>query len=294
MDVLGGRLERQVADPRGVVNAGKSAAEGPGARPQLHAPPARGGWAAAAAVEQPDAASRLGVGGYRWVCAQGSCEVRHVVVQVPAVVPEPGADPLVRWAAGHTLPLARRWLVMDIESTGLSRRTSLPVVVGVLYAEAPDRLHIEQAWLRSPDEEPALLAWWLSTLGRFEELVTYNGRNFDLRLLRSRLKVHGMPSAAMDALGERTGKPGAPHLDLLLWLRAQRSHGLPRLRLTDVEEGLLGLVREGDPGGAAVATLLQASLAAERCPPNEVFLHNQLDLIAVHRACSHLALPARS
>jgi hypothetical protein len=77
-------------------------------------------------------------------------------------------------------------LFFDTETTGLGLGAgNVPFMVGFGYYRS-DALIVEQCFLRSPADEPAMLAYFARVLGRFTHVVSYNGRAFDWPVLRNR------------------------------------------------------------------------------------------------------------
>ncbi len=90
-------------------------------------------------------------------------------------------------------PPARQLLYLDIETTGLAGGTgTYPFLVGVGFFEGGSFV-VQQHFLRDLHEEPALLSKLHALLPRFQGLVTYNGRTFDLSLLETRFILARRP-----------------------------------------------------------------------------------------------------
>lgn len=173
--------------------------------------------------------------------------------------------------AGAEGPPADRLLYLDIETTGLAGGTgTYPFLVGVGFFEG-GRFVVQQYFLRDLDEEPALLSSVHALLPRFEGLVTYNGRTFDLSLLETRFVLARRPW------------PGTPwHLDLLPAARRLWGSRLPDCRLVTVEAHALGIRRENDLPGSLVPSLYFDYLR-HRHPGAlpRLFAHNLLDLLSL-------------
>ena len=76
-------------------------------------------------------------------------------------------------------------LFLDFEATGLSRVMSQVISAGLAYMEGSD-LQIEVAFARNPWEERALLHYVNQRIHKFKFLATYNGKSYDIPLLRNR------------------------------------------------------------------------------------------------------------
>jgi len=105
-------------------------------------------------------------------------------------------------ADGADLVRAR---IVDTETTGLAGGTgTLAFLIGVGFWEG-GVLRVEQLLLRAPGDEAELLARLDRLLAGAGVLVTFNGRSFDVPLLRTRYLMNRMSAAALER----------PHLDLL-------------------------------------------------------------------------------
>ena len=97
-----------------------------------------------------------------------------------------------------------RALYLDTETTGLSGGTgTVAFLVGLAFF-TPHGLVVEQLLVRRLGEEAPMLARVRARLEECAVVVTFNGKPFDLPLLRTRLVMNRMPAA-----------PDRPHLDLL-------------------------------------------------------------------------------
>lgn len=79
------------------------------------------------------------------------------------------------------------------------------------------RLILRQYFLRHPGEERAMLAHFTAEASRFDSLVTFNGRSFDLPLIQTRRILAGLveqiePQRHLDLLycSRRLWKKGCP------------------------------------------------------------------------------------
>ncbi|MGN0996028.1 MAG: ribonuclease H-like domain-containing protein [Candidatus Ventricola sp.] len=136
----------------------------------------------------------------------------------------------------------RRVLFLDTETTGLSGgagTVAFEIGVGFLTGRS---LVIRQYVMRDYGEEAAMLAEIAALLRRFDTLVTFNGKSFDLPLLESRLIMARI----------RLPVTQMPHLDLLHAARRVYKLRLGRCNLASLEEAVLGVRREDDLPGAQV------------------------------------------
>ena len=109
-------------------------------------------------------------------------------------------------ALGFQTESARDCLFLDTETTGLSRGAgTVAFLVGLGYLDGNEFI-VEQYLMRDYPDEIDLLNAVCSAAQRFRAIVTFNGANFDLLLLNSRLTMHRM----------RGEMPVLENVDLLL------------------------------------------------------------------------------
>jgi hypothetical protein len=175
-----------------------------------------------------------------------------------------------------------RALFLDTETTGLSGGTgTMAFLVGLASFEGR-RLRVEQLFLDEPCHEPALLARLAQRLESASALVTYNGKAFDLPLLRARYVMARM-----------TPPREPPHLDLVHVARRIYGARVAECRLTTLERDVLGFVREGDvPSGEIPARYAGYLRTGEPGPLLAVIEHNLWDVIAMAALMGELAARA--
>ncbi len=135
-------------------------------------------------------------------------------------------------------------LYLDTETTGLGTGTgNLPFLVGLCWYEpAAGHFVLEQLYLRDPDDEVALLERVRERIAMCELIVSYNGKSFDMPVLRNRLVMNRRPPL-----------PARPQLDLLHLVRRVHARRSWPKSLTVVEQEVLGYGRGPDVAGAEVA-----------------------------------------
>ena len=165
-----------------------------------------------------------------------------------------------------------RTLFLDTETTGLAGGPgTCPFLVGVGFVE-DGQFIVRQLFMRDYHEEAAMLAGLAGLLRRYESLVTYNGKTFDIPLLESRF-VLARQSFAFEDL---------PHFDMLHPARSLWKARFESCRLSELEYLLLGLEREGDVPGHLIPDLyfgFLRSADARRIAP--IFTHNRYDILSL-------------
>ncbi|MFC5467624.1 ribonuclease H-like domain-containing protein [Cohnella suwonensis] len=174
-----------------------------------------------------------------------------------------------------------RLLFLDTETTGLGVGAgNVPFMIGFGYCE-DDAFVVEQALIRHPGEEKAMLAYLLDKMGGRSHLVTYNGRTFDWPVLVNRFILNGW---------RKNGAEPA-HLDFLHPSRALWRNTLASCRLATVEVERLGFVREDDvPGSLAPALYFRYLSDGDPEHLRGVFLHNEKDILTLASLCVHFGV----
>jgi uncharacterized protein YprB with RNaseH-like and TPR domain len=166
-----------------------------------------------------------------------------------------------------------RLLYLDTETTGLSAGAgTVPFLIGLAWFE-PDSssLVMEQILLRQLGEEAPMLARLAERVARASAFVTYNGKSFDLPLLRSRLVLNRLP--ALQAI---------PHIDLVHIARRLHRHRVRELNLGNVEAEVLGFVRTADISGGEVCSRYSHFLrTGDASALLAVIDHNEWDVVAM-------------
>ncbi len=175
-----------------------------------------------------------------------------------------------------------RTLFLDTETTGLSGGTgTMAFLVGLGFFER-DRFRTVQVFLRDPGDEPAMIDFLADLLPRFEALITFNGRGFDVPILENRfiLARQPFPLAAV------------PHLDLL-----PPSRRLWRFRLTScalgaLEREVLGVERDQAdiPSGVIPRIYLDYLRTGDAREIPRILYHNRIDVLSMVTLAARLGL----
>ena len=168
----------------------------------------------------------------------------------------------------------RRAAFIDTETTGLAGGTgTFAFLVGVGTFDADDHFVVHQYFLRSPDEEPAMLLHIAETLDQCDAIVSFNGRGFDLPLLTTRFTLIRLFPRILTA----------PHLDLLTPSRRLWRGRLESCSLSSLEDNVLEVRRDqADISGAFIPDMyfdyLRTGDASEM---PRVLYHNVFDILSM-------------
>ncbi len=165
-----------------------------------------------------------------------------------------------------------RILYLDTETTGLAGGTgtvAFLVGVGRLTMEG---FRIQQFVMRDYPEERFVLEKVREALEDCDVICTFNGRTFDVPLLRDRFLMNRMPPSCFDK----------PHIDLLHIARRVWKMRLKRCNLSHLEEAVLGKPRMGDlPGSEAPKRYFSFLKTGQFCLLDEVITHNAQDIASL-------------
>jgi uncharacterized protein YprB with RNaseH-like and TPR domain len=166
-----------------------------------------------------------------------------------------------------------RALYIDTETTGLSGGAgTVAFLVGIARFGGPlEGLVVEQLLVRQLGEEAPMLALLRQRIEEADFLVSFNGKAFDLPLLRTRFVLARIPPP--------TAKP---HLDLLhVARRLHKPRGID-CRLVSLEERILGFVRHDDcPSGEVSGRYLHFLRTGDARALLGVVEHNAWDVVTM-------------
>ena len=172
-----------------------------------------------------------------------------------------------------------RSLFLDIETTGLSGGTGTWIFLIGLGWVAQDEFILRQYFLRHPREEKAMLAHFTGLMEKYTDVVTFNGRVFDLPLIATRQILTGL----IPTKPER-------HLDLLPCSRRLWKERLGSCSLRFLEENLLGFQRHDDiPGWEIPSVYFNYLRRGETARLRSVFHHNVLDILSMAALLTRVA-----
>lgn len=181
---------------------------------------------------------------------------------------------------------------IDTETTGLGGGAGVyAFMVGIGTYEGGDsgnddsasnpHFAVRQLFMRNPGEEPALLSYLAQLLANKSMTVTFNGRGFDLPLLRARYFFNRglVADGDMPALLEMD----SAHLDLLMPARRLWKRRLQSCRLINLETQILGLQRSGEdvPGHLIPQLYVDYVNSNDARAMQGVFYHNHEDVLSM-------------
>lgn len=166
----------------------------------------------------------------------------------------------------------RRAVFLDTETTGLAGGAGTAAfLIGVGFVDG-ERFRVRQYFMRDYHEEGALLRALAAELERFDLLVTFNGKMFDVPLLDARFRLNR----------DRFPLSGAAHFDLLHPARRLWKARLESCRLQSLEANLLGLRRHGDiPGDEIPHVYFDWVRRRDARLLARVFEHNRQDIVSL-------------
>ena len=171
--------------------------------------------------------------------------------------------------------------VFDIETLGL-RPDLCPVILpGVMAVEKDGSCLLTQYFAETPGDEKELLAALNEYLNRFDYIITYNGRHFDMPFIKKRASLLGLSDFAADPY----------NLDLYLIINGHSPfrRTIKNLRQSSVEE-YMGLApdRLDKISGKESVDLYYKYLscndsALKLSLMEKILLHNHDDLMQLYR-----------
>jgi uncharacterized protein len=164
---------------------------------------------------------------------------------------------------------SERFVCFDTETTGLAGGVGTKAfMIGTAQWQAGS-LVTRQLYLTAMRGEAAMLSAFAAALPRDAILVSYNGRSYDVPLLKGRYRIHRQ-AHPFDALS---------HVDLLHPTRRAYRGIWENCRLATIERNVLGVVRDDDlPGSEAPGAWLAYLRGTESKSLGRVLDHNRIDM----------------
>lgn len=172
-------------------------------------------------------------------------------------------------------------LFFDTETTGLGSGAGHMIFLLGTGKIVQDQFEVTQYFLPGPGHEAAFYYYFLSDNKDLSNLVTFNGKAFDWPRVKTRVQF----------VRDRVPKlPEYGHFDLLHASRRMWKDQLESVRLSIIEEELLGLKRELDvPGHMAPFLYFQFLKSPKASLVKGVFEHNAEDIKGLVTLYIHLS-----
>ncbi len=171
-----------------------------------------------------------------------------------------------------------RILYLDTETTGLMGAGTVAFEVGLGWQKG-DKFHVRQLVMRDYPEEKFLLEEIVRIAGQFDVVCSFNGKTFDLPLLKNRFIMNRIRTDCLDK----------PHIDLLHIARRVWKLRLRHCNLTNLEEALLGIPRVDDLPGAQVPERFFSYLkTGDFTLLDDVLEHNEQDIVSLQNLLCHM------
>lgn len=179
------------------------------------------------------------------------------------------------------LPEEEDLLFFDIETTGLSAKTSALYLIGTI-TRRKNIWRLTQWMAQSPEEECALLEAFQDFAAPYSRLIHFNGTTFDLPYLRRKYAHYGLDFT----LDEKNS------LDLLQRIRpVKKILCLERLNQTSLET-FLGIPRKDTMDGGRLIPVYHQYVHNHSPELGRLlFLHNHDDLVGMAKLLPMLSYP---
>ena len=160
-------------------------------------------------------------------------------------------------------------LFIDIETLGLYTQ---PIILTGIARIKNNEIIIDQFLTLNLDEEPAMLFATISYINEDNIILSYNGKNFDIPYLDSRLIYYGILNESISNI----------HLDLFHFCKRLFKNRFPNLKLSTLEQFLLGLKRNIEVPSFLVPEFYYEYLKINNPGPLiPIIQHNKQDLITL-------------
>ena len=175
----------------------------------------------------------------------------------------------------------RRAVYLDTETTGLELSTAtIPFLIGVGMIEG-DHLVLRQIFIDRLEKEASVLRYLSDLLEGYDQLVTFNGKTYDIPLIKTRYIFNRLD----------TDMDGWLHFDLLHAARKLFKRRIGDCSLVSCERQVLGFMREGDIPGDEIPQIYVSFLQDSRSDlMPTVFHHNVQDIVAMVALLGSIAL----
>jgi hypothetical protein len=167
----------------------------------------------------------------------------------------------------------KKMIFLDTETTGLSGGTgTLAFLVGIARFD-DEGLKLTQFLVEDPSEEAAMLLEFANQTSDIEAVITFNGKSFDMPLLKSRYVINRLPIPFSEW----------GHLDLLHLSRRIWRQRLASRSLKDLEIEILNIPRSDDevPGWMIPEIYFNYLRTGDASQIANVVYHNAMDIVSL-------------
>lgn len=166
----------------------------------------------------------------------------------------------------------RRAVFLDTETTGLSGGAgTVAFLVGTGYVEG-DRFIVRQYLMSDYSAEAEMLQALKTDMSRFETVIHFNGRRFDMPLIAERCVMKRIENFTRDLW----------QLDLLYPARSVWKLRIGSCRLTHIESAILGMAKRDDiPGSEIPAKYFESVRTGNIGLLHDVIEHNRQDIVTL-------------
>ena len=162
-------------------------------------------------------------------------------------------------------------IYVDIETTGFSRKNDVIYLIGFIYYENQD-LIIEQFLCEKDADEYELLYKFNQVIKNYEQVIHFNGDNFDLPFIQERMKLYRIKEN-LSTLNS---------LDFLKELRPlKKVLGTDNLKLKTMEK-LAGYHRIDPFSGGELIQLYHSYKNGDKAIESTFVLHNEEDMVGLY------------
>lgn len=170
-------------------------------------------------------------------------------------------------------------LFIDTETTGLRGAGTVAFLIGLGWLQ-DDVFWVRQLLMRDYPEELDMLETLQEILSGFSCVVSFNGKSFDIPLLKDRMLLSRFPDPWRSFA----------HIDLLHVARRLWKARIGCCRLEALEEMILGIVRKDDiPGAQIPERYFQYLKCGELSLLEDIIRHNHQDIVSLAMLFARLA-----
>ena len=174
----------------------------------------------------------------------------------------------------------RKAVFIDTETTGLMGGTgTVAFLIGVGYF-IDDVFRLDQCFMRDYDDEEPMLEYLDALFKNADTVVSFNGKSFDVPLMRTRFITNRVPYRL----------EGKLHFDLVHASRRFWKQRLGDCSLGNIEQEIMGIQRHGDVPSYMIPQLwLDYVYSRDARELKGVFYHHQMDILSLAALTGHLS-----